>query len=160
MKTQKIIFILTILVAGLCGAQTNTSKKFKDNSFKLIDTSVVSGQYYRLFDLNFSGVDTLKKVNADKRLDSLITFINKLKIGNIMVMYCQYSDKGDFDKELSSLNWDKAVAIKKYLINNGLVKPNIVLKAKCLKPNFKAKIKRPTKTKNSEEFAELYIINL
>lgn len=160
MSTQKIIFILTILIAGLCSAQTDTSNIFKETPFKLTDTNVVSGQYYRIFDLNFSGIDTLKKVSADKSLDSLITFINNLRVGNIMVMYSHYSEKGDSDHNCIKQSWDKAVAIKKYLRDNGLNKSNIVAKPKCYKPNFKKKVKYPSTTNNYSEFATIIILNL
>jgi len=157
MWTQKIIFILTILIAELCSAQTNTSKKFKDNCFKLSDTNVVSGQYYHIFDLSFNGVDTLKRVNSDKRLDSLINFINTLKVGGIMVSYVHYSEKGQSDQKCIKQSWDKAVAIAKYM-RERLNSTNVISKPLCYKPETKSKIKTNRATKNTNEFAQIIII--
>lgn len=158
MSTQKIIFIFAILIAGVCSAQTNTSKNFKDNSFKLSDTNVVSGQYYRIFDLSFIGVDSLKRVNADIRLDSLIKFINTLKVANIMVAYVHYSEKGEFDKKCVKQSWDKAVAITKYM-RERLIISNAFSKPLCYKPEIKSKIKISSSTINTDEFAQIIIIN-
>ncbi|MBS1650719.1 MAG: hypothetical protein JSU07_01795 [Bacteroidetes bacterium] len=158
MSTQKIIFIFAILIAGLSSAQTNTSKNFKDNSFKLSDTNVVSGQYYRIFDLSFNGADTLKSVNSDARLDSLINYINNHKITNIMVSYVHYSDKGSLDNYCIKQSWDKAVAITKYM-RKKLVYSKAFSKTLCYKPEIRAKIKVSPKTKNSDEFAQIVIIN-
>lgn len=154
--TKIFLIFLTILSSGLSKAQSST----KSGTFDLNDTVVATGQYYRLFDLNFSGKDSLTKVNADKRLDSLIIFFNKLKVKNVMVMYSHYSAKGDFDNECIKLGWGKAAAIKKYLKENGLGKTNVVQKTKCYRPEDKKKMKHRAGTKNTTEFASIFILSV
>lgn len=158
MSTHKFIFILTIIINGFCCAQTHTSIKSKDNSFKLSDVNVVSGQYFRIFDLSFTGVDTLKTVNKNKTLDSLINFINDNKIGLIMVAYVHYSEKGESDNYCIKQSWLKAVAITKY-IRTKLISSHAFSKTLCYKPEIRSKIKVSSFVKNTDEFAQIVIIN-
>ncbi|MBA3682711.1 MAG: hypothetical protein H0W73_16350 [Bacteroidetes bacterium] len=155
MKTAIKIIILTVLTSSYCNAQTDTSN-VSYPPFKLNDTVVSSLQYIHIFDLHFIGTDTSQIIPGSKKLDSLLILIKKLNIKSIFVMYNHYSTTPN-DASCFKKGWDKAWAIRRYLVDGGMTKNKITLKGNCYKPEAKKRVKYTHETRNSNEFATIIV---
>jgi hypothetical protein len=121
----------------------------------LTDSEVGSLQHFTLFDLDFVGKDSLKKVIPTKNLDSLITLLTRLDVKQVAVIYNHYSMTENQD--CIKRGWEKATAIRKYCYANGLTKTRIILKAMCDKQNPQVLVS--PKINNKKEFARIVILN-
>ncbi len=153
---QRSIYQLTVFCL-LFGTPLLKAQKSAPRSFRFSDSTVTAGQSYRLFDLQFSGADSSQSVQPDRRLDSLVQLVNRLKINNLMVAYVHYSEQGDQDKACLKKSWHKAQALSRYLRSH-CPQGNIFPKTLCYKADLRSKIELGPQVRNPDEFAEIFIV--